>query len=315
MESFRRAVIDVGTNSVKLLVADTQGECVTPLTEKSLQTRLGSGFYQTCRLRRDSIEKTAQAVADFVREAEQWKPERIRVIATSAARDALNRSELLSAIEQTSGLGAQVITGEQEADWVFRGVTTDSSFLDRTLLILDVGGGSTEFILGKDDTQYFRASFHLGTVRLLERVQLSDPPSKKDWNDCHDWILGFLEKEIRPAVVPQLKNHSSSPVQFIGTGGTASILGRMQLQMESFDRSALEALLLTQAEVFHHRELLWKLPLEERKCVTGLPSSRADVILAGSAIISTVMEYFEFPTLRISTRGLRFAAILDEKPM
>ena len=313
MESFRRAVIDVGTNSVKLLVADTKGECVTPLTEKSLQTRLGSGFYQTCRLRPDSIEKTAQAVANFVREAGHWNPERIRVIATSAARDALNRSELLVAIEESSGLGAQVITGEQEADWVFRGVTTDSSLWDRTLMILDVGGGSAEFILGKGTTQYFRASFHLGTVRLLERLQLSDPPSKNDWNDCHNRILEFIEKEIRPAVGPQLQSHSSSPVQFIGTGGTATILGRMQLQMESFDRPALEALLLTQADVFHHRELLWKLPLEERRCITGLPPSRADVILAGSAIISTVMEHFEFPTLRVSTRGLRFAAILDER--
>src|ERR1051325_4309324 len=120
----RRAVIDVGTNSVKLLVAQVSGRRADPLLEQSDQTRLGSGFYETHRLQPAAIARTARAVAGFARKAAEWNVSSTRGIATSAGRGALNQDELLSAIQAATGLAVEVISGEQEADWAFRGVVS-----------------------------------------------------------------------------------------------------------------------------------------------------------------------------------------------
>ena len=144
----RRAVIDIGTNSVKLLVADVAGNDVRPLHEDSKQTRLGRGFYESSRLQPEAVQQTAEAVAEFAEEARGQQAKSIRVIATSAARDAKNPGDLMVAVDKASGLKIEIISGEQEADWAFQGVTTDPQLAKQHLLLLDVGGGSTEFILG-----------------------------------------------------------------------------------------------------------------------------------------------------------------------
>src|SRR5262249_29970487 len=137
----RRAVIDVGTNSVKLLVADVQGREVHPVWEESAQTRLGRGFYQSHHLQPETVAQTAAAVAAFAAKAREMQAQVPRVIATSAARDALNAGELTGAIESAAGLPVEIISGEREAEWAFRGVTTDAELSGKPLLLLDVGGG------------------------------------------------------------------------------------------------------------------------------------------------------------------------------
>jgi exopolyphosphatase / guanosine-5'-triphosphate,3'-diphosphate pyrophosphatase len=309
--SQRRAVIDVGTNSVKLLVAQVSGRRVDPLFEQSEQTRLGSGFYETHRLRPAAIAKTARAVAEFARAAAQWSATSTRVIATSAARDALNQDELLEAIRAASGLAVEVISGAQEADWAFRGVATTPLFVGQPLLIVDVGGGSTEFILGEGDHQQFGHSFRLGTVRLMERLPHSDPPTPEEWEHCRLTLTEFLAQHVRPVLEPELRAFSSSTAQLVATGGTSSIMARIELGLTSFDRGRIEALPLTRERIRRQRERLWSLELVERKKIIGLPADRADVILTGVAIYELLTELFGFPDLRISTRGLRFAALLD----
>ncbi|MBI4663375.1 MAG: hypothetical protein HY735_31630 [Verrucomicrobia bacterium] len=307
----RRAVIDVGTNSVKLLVADVSGRCVNPLLERSHQTRLGAGFYETHLLQRAAIEKTAETVANFAREAARWLPQSVRVIATSAARDAKNQAELRMAIEQAAGLIVEIISGEQEADWVFAGVTSDPKLGSQPLVIMDVGGGSAEFILSNGLELIFRQSFPLGTVRLLERIRPSDPPLEGEWSKCKTQLQDFLNDRIRPRLEEPLRRCAGRHVQLVATGGSASILAAMQLELTAFDRNLMEALQLTFEQVRQRQRHLWSLPLAQRKTLVGLPPNRADVILMGVAIFAEVMEQFEFPNLRISTRGLRFAAIMD----
>jgi len=177
----RRAVIDIGTNSVKLLIADVVGDDVRPLFEDSRQTRLGKGFYESSRLQPDAVKQTAEAVAEFGKEAKAHEAKSIRVIATSAARDAKNPGDLIAAVEKASGLKIEIISGEQEADWAFQGVTSDPQLAKRHLLLLDVGGGSTEFILGQGEHKHFRQSFPLGTVRLFEQFPVSDPPTAAEF--------------------------------------------------------------------------------------------------------------------------------------
>ncbi|MDE3068303.1 MAG: Ppx/GppA family phosphatase [Verrucomicrobiota bacterium] len=308
----RRAVIDVGTNSVKLLVAEATGGDVRPLCEESRQTRLGRGFYDTRRLQPDAIARTAQAVAEFARTAREKNAAAIRVIATSAARDATNAGELIAAVRRASGLRMEIISGEQEADWAFRGVTTNAELSERPLLLLDVGGGSTEFILGRGAHQHFARSFPLGTVRLLEKFPHSDPPARSELNACRDWIKGFLRDEIRPDLEPALQREDhAARIVLVGTGGTTGLLARLENKLEHFDRERIERTVLSLGQVVDWRKRLWGLPLPRRKEIAGLPQSRADVILTGVLIYEIVMTEFGFQQLRVSTRGLRFAVVME----
>ena len=310
METVRRAVIDVGTNSIKLLVADVSGREVTPVHEESKQTRLGKGFYETHRLQPETIAHTAAAVWEFGEIARDRNAMSIRVIATSAARDAMNPRDLTNAIERASGLKTEIISGAREADWAFQGVATDAELAQHPLLLLDVGGGSTEFILGQGKKKSFAHSFPLGTVRLLEKFPPSDPPTRGEFTKCRDWLKDFLHHEVRPQLEPSMKNETGE-IQLIGTGGTTSILARMEKKLERFDRDKIERAVLTFDQVVAHRKKLWSLPLAERKEIPGLPKARADVILTGVIIYEAVMAEFGFKQLRISTRGLRFAAVMD----
>jgi exopolyphosphatase/guanosine-5'-triphosphate,3'-diphosphate pyrophosphatase len=320
MKAARRAVIDVGTNSVKLLVADVSGHEVQPVWEESKQTRLGRGFYETHRLQREAIATTATAVADFVRTARAYEASAIRVIGTSAARDAVNAAELSSAIESASGLEMEIISGEQEADLAFQGVTTDPALAREPLLLLDVGGGSTEFILGQGEQKYFRQSFPLGTVRLLEKNPPANPPKAEELLHCRKWVRDFLERDVAPTL--NLKQLDATGLHefktgnhfvLVGTGGTATILGRMEARLDNYDRAAIEATRLSLERLRWHVEHLWRLPIQERMRIVGLPKNRADVILMGVVIYEAIMETFGFSELRISTRGLRFAAVMGPK--
>jgi exopolyphosphatase / guanosine-5'-triphosphate,3'-diphosphate pyrophosphatase len=310
MESVRRAVIDVGTNSVKLLVADVAGREVHPVHEESRQTRLGRGFYETRRLQPEAVACTAEAVWDLAQTAREKNAGSIHVFATSAARDAVNPTDLTISIERASGLKTEIITGAREAEWVFQGVTTDPELARHPLLLLDVGGGSAEFIVGGGGKKHFAHSFPLGTVRLMEKFPHSDPPTRGEFNACRDWLKHFLHAEIRPQVAPALKNESGE-MWLVGTGGTTSILARIENKLNRFDREKIERTILDFSRMVAHRKELWRLPLEERKEIIGLPRLRADVILTGVLIYEAVMEEFGFKQLRVSTRGLRFAAVMD----
>ncbi len=310
MTPVRRAVIDVGTNSVKVLVADVAGRNVTPLLEQSRQTRLGKGFYPARRLQPGAIEKTAEAVAGFAAKARELKTEAIRVIATSATREALNATELLQAIEQATGLQVEIISGDREAEMAFEGVTTDPALARGALLLLDVGGGSTQLILGHAAHKDFASSFPLGTVRLLERMPPGDPPKIEELSACRTWVRDFLESEVQPRLEPELRRLQSRTPKLVGSGGTASILGCMEAELDTFGRARLEATRLSRARLEWHVQRLWSLPLLERKQIVGLPANRADVILTGAVIYATILEHFGFSELRVSTRGMRFAAVL-----
>ena len=311
MNSIRRAVIDVGTNSVKLLVADVQGGNAHPVVEESIQTRLGKNFYETHRLQPDAIEHTARAVADFAKIAREKHSTSIRVFATSAARDAANQNDLVSAIEKASDLKLEIISGEQEAEWAFQGAISGQDFAGTPLLLLDVGGGSSEFIVGHGRHKSFARSFPIGTVRLMEKFPHADPPTRDEFAKCRDWVEKFIRENVWPELEPVLQREKNSgDVQLAGTGGTATILARMKLKSDHYDRERIEATHLSLKQVRKYLERLWSLPLAERRELPGLPKSRADVILPGVLIYASVMELFGFTELRVTTRGLRFAAVM-----
>ncbi len=319
MTAIRRAVIDVGTNSVKLLVADVGDGTVQPVFEESRQTRLGAGFYETRRLQPEAVARTAHAVAFFADRARELRAVSLRILATSAARDATNPAELTSAIERACAVTVEIISGEQEASLAFRGVATMPDLAREPLLLLDVGGGSTEFILGRGGQPHFCRSFPLGALRLLEAFPPADPPAPGQLAACRKWVGEFLDREVLPHLQPELENadRSGSPRcgrQLVGTGGTATILASMEARLEQFDRGKIEAVQASLDSLHARVEGLWEMPLARRRQTVGLPQERADVILPGVVIYESVMECLGFATLRVSTRGLRFAAVMDSLP-
>ncbi|OLD94131.1 MAG: hypothetical protein AUI36_46655, partial [Cyanobacteria bacterium 13_1_40CM_2_61_4] len=259
-----------------------------------------------------AIQETAEAVGAFVKLAAQWESAAARLIATSAARDARNQDELIGALHAASGLKVEIISGDQEAELVFRGVTTDPRLSGRRLLILDVGGGSTEFVLGDGCRHLFRKSFPLGSLRLLEKLRPQDPPSVADLAGCRSWLQRFFNEEISPVLEALLggkgRLEACPTTQLVGTGGTVTILARMEARMPNFDRKQIEQTPLMRQQILDWMIRLWSLPLAERRKIVGLPAKRADVILTGAAIYEAVMEHFHFAQLDVSTRGLRFGA-------
>jgi exopolyphosphatase/guanosine-5'-triphosphate,3'-diphosphate pyrophosphatase len=305
----RRAVIDVGTNSVKLLIADVAGGAVTPVSEVSKQTRLGAGFYLTRRLQRPAMALTADAVAEFSSSAAKLGAGPVRVIATSAARDAINVTELSDAIRGRCGLEMEVLSGDKEADWVFRGVTSNTALARSPVLVLDVGGGSTEFIVGDNGVPQFRSSYSLGTVRLLEQLRPGDPPGLRALMACRVWLRDYLKAQVVPLLKPAL-SAARRPVRLVGTGGSATILGRIRAQLNDFDREKIDATTLTLGDIRDLVESHWQMTLSQRQNIVGLPADRADVILTGMAIYEAIMEQLGFKDLALSTRGLRYWALL-----
>ena len=305
------AVIDVGTNSVKLLVGNVHEGQVTPLLERSVQTRLGQGFYKDHYLLPEPMAETVRTVSGFAEEARAQGAAAIRILATSAARDAKNAGDLMTAVRDACGLDLEVISGEQEADWAFRAVTSDPRLTGRPVLILDVGGGSTEFILGRDQDQEFRRSFQLGCVRLLEQLRIPENPGTQHRNHCLAAVREFLAKEASRALEPAMAGYFPESILLVGTGGTATVLGALELRLPRFDRDRLEGLELSIDTVRESFLKLWRMPLAARRQLPGLPPERADVMLTGSAIYLGVMELFGLNSLRVSTRGMRFAALLE----
>jgi len=298
-----------------MLVAAVDGETVLPLREESRQSRLGSGFFSSGVLQAEAIDRTARAVAAFVSEAREEGVSAIRLFATSAARDAQNADELIAAVRKACGLELEIITGEQEAEWAFLGVTTDAALASEPLVLFDIGGGSTEFIVGQGREKHFRESFPLGTVRLMEEMPPSDPPRAAELAAAREWLRTFLVTRVRSRLERDLRWESKLygrdgvPVRLVGTGGTPTILAKMETGMEEYYRERIESTRLSLERVRWHAERLWSMPLTERQQVAGLPRSRADVILAGVLICEAIMRELGFSELRVSTRGVRFAAV------
>ena len=258
----------------------------------------------------EAIARTAEAVAEFAKTARERNSSSVRVVATSAARDAINPNDLISAIERASGLKTEIISGAREAEWAFQGVATDLELTKTPLLLLDVGGGSTNLFWVAAWKNILRTVFRSARCGCMEKFPHSDPPTSGEFTACRDWLKNFLHHEVRPQLEPALKNETGE-IQVVGTGGTTSILARIEKRLDRHDREKIESTILSFEQVVAHRKNLWKLPLAGRKEIPGLPKLRADVILTGVLIYETVMEEFGFKELRVSTRGLRFAAVMD----
>ena len=298
----RFAAIDVGTNSVLLLVAERQADGrFTAVEERSEITRLGKGVDQTKSLAPDALETTLKVLERFAQEARELGAQAIVATATSAARDATNGKVFLDGARARAGLDVEIISGEEEARLSFASAFSDFGGKG-PLVVLDIGGGSTEFIYGSATGEVtFRHSFDVGSVRLTERHVKTDPPSHVELESIDAMLVKtFAELPAPPA-----------GFKMVGVAGTVTTLCAVARRVEPYDPTLIHGATLPFAEVNAALMRLASLPTSLRKTVPGLQPKRADVIVAGGLIFRAAMRALSITEVIVSDRGLRWGLLAD----
>jgi exopolyphosphatase / guanosine-5'-triphosphate,3'-diphosphate pyrophosphatase len=300
----RYASIDVGTNTVLLLVAERRGEALAPLLERAEITRLGRGVDASGRLDAAAIRDTVAVLADYARQARALDASEIVCVATSAARDAANGAEFFEAARAAAGLVPEVISGDEEARLVYASAWRDFGRADAgPLAVLDVGGGSTEFTHGEGPAPAGRTSLQVGAVRLTERHVRTDPISAAD--------LAALRGAAREALRPLSRMALPPGGRLVGVAGTVTTLSAVSQALERYDGARVHgaALSLPEAEALVGR--LAALPVKGRAALAGMEPKRADVILAGAIVVAEAMRATGFDRLTVSDRGVRWGLLHD----
>jgi exopolyphosphatase/guanosine-5'-triphosphate,3'-diphosphate pyrophosphatase len=298
-----KAVIDVGTNSIKLLVARTDSARVDSLVEckASRNVRLGRGFYKHQELQAGVMRRAAGAIRELSVRASRYEPVSVRAVATSAVRDASNRDEFIALVRQTTGLDLEVLPGKTEAEWVFRGVTSDPSVSAQKLLVLGFGGGSTAAAVS--DSKGIRCrTFDLGAVRLIETLRLGALFNANDRARC-DIYLSQVFSEL---IVPQINSllpADRKEFTLVATGGAATALANLKIRTRNLSCADEHSWWLTDKEISWITRRLRHLSPNERKAVPGLPVAKHDVILPAIAILEAAMKHLGFRRMRVTHRG------------
>ena len=275
----RAAVIGIGSNSVRSLLADVSGADFRRLCRNREGTRLFAGLDENGNLNRDSMDKTVSAVRRMASEARQKGAESLAIFATSAARDAANGRQFMTMIEQEAGVPLRIISGEEEAELSFLGASAAAA-ADRCGMI-DIGGGSTEIAIGTAAGIECAFSCQMGAVRLFRRLRLE---RKEDMKPVEVAAAEILDEQLRN--FPGL----DLPETWVGTGGTFTTLAAMALGQPWTDRTHVHGTAVTTAEIRSIGETLAGMKVEERVKLPGLQPSRADIVVHGICILLGVME-------------------------
>jgi exopolyphosphatase/guanosine-5'-triphosphate,3'-diphosphate pyrophosphatase len=297
----RVAAVDLGTNSTRLLVADVEDGIVEPVLQRLRITRLGEGVDARRRLLPVPIARARNCLSDYRRELEALGAERTLLVATSAVRDAENGDAFLGEIEWSYGFATRLLSGEEEAALTFRGATHDREAAG-SLLVLDIGGGSTELIAGTGGDVSFRVSIDAGSVRMTERFLASDPPAREELEACARAVRSLLAERVPEDLDVE---HA------VGVAGTVTSIAALDLGLYVYDRFRVHGHRLRPEDVARQLERLAALPLDERRAVPALDPERAPVIVAGAIVLREAMAYLGLDELEASEHDLLFGAALE----
>ena len=289
----RVAAIDQGTNTTRLLVADAEDGELEEVAKRVEITRLGEGVDSRRKLLPLPITRVRNVLTDYRREAERLGAERVLLVATSAVRDAENGEAFLGEIEWSYGFVTRLLSGEEEAVLTFRGAAEGRI---GSTLVIDPGGGSTEFVVGEVGEIQSRTSVDVGSTRLTERFIHSDPPAPEELRAAADYVRSLLP----PA--PEVDH-------VVGVAGTITTLTALDLRLDEPDGLGTDGHMLTLEAVRAQRERLALLPLAERERLPGLHPKRAPVIVAGAILVEQVVEHFG--ALEVSERDILHGAALE----
>lgn len=307
-ETCRLAAIDIGTVTVRLLVADVSRDQIVEVERSTDITHVGEGLTSTGRLSEDAMDRVADVIARYSGRMRDLGVHDLGAVATSASRDAANGEEFLDRLER-AGVRPEIVSGDREAKLSFEGAA--HSFPGEGLLVVDVGGGSTEIILGDsylgDDGRSTRIStsrsVDIGSRRLTEMFLHSDPPSPTQLDEA--W--GYAVSEIRPFFdAAREKTHT-----MVSVAGTATTLAAIQMRLTEYDPELVHGSILAGSDLSEMVEMLAALPLAERLRVTGLHPGRAPVIVAGAIVLATVLSLAGLDSTRVSEHDILYGILLD----
>jgi exopolyphosphatase / guanosine-5'-triphosphate,3'-diphosphate pyrophosphatase len=286
------AALDIGTNSVRLLITNERGD---ELEREMTITRLGQGVDVSGSLHPDAIARTIAALAEYGASLRRHGVTRVRAAATSAARDADNSAQFFDEAERVLGARPELLAGEEEARLSFQGATTGLLAEDGPYLVVDIGGGSSEFVLGSSDPEAL-ISIDIGSVRLSERHYHSDPPRPEELAAC----LADIARELRAvaAAVPVARAR-----RMIGVAGSITALASLSKGLTRYDAAATHHALLARDEVERLYARLAAARVAERRVMLAEPK-RAEVIVGGAAILLAILREFDLTELLVSERDI-----------
>lgn len=292
------ALIDIGTNSVRMIVLKEDDTDSIYAYKHMNTTRIGEGVDRTKNLSEEGMTRTIDALKTYSDLARTEDVNQILAIATSAVRDSENRDVFLGNVKRDTGISVDVISGQEEARLGFLGVTKGveaSGIVDDGdyILVIDIGGGSTELILGKGGVIEYSVSLDIGAVRMSDKFVESDPMNLTDQDRMADYIRTEIKK-----VIQDIKEYNIKAI--IGIGGTITTAGSIALDMEEYDRKRIHNYFVPLENIHQINRNLLKLSIEERKKVKGLQPTRADIIPAGFMILQLLLLNLEKDGIIIS---------------
>ena len=291
------AVVDVGTNSTRLLVAEVHdGRIARELERHTNVTRLGEGVDETGRLSEEAVERVLAVCASYRAAIDRLGAERVVAVLTSAVRDAANGAELERVLRERFGFEATTITGEREARLTFLGATSRRPPAG-SLMVLDIGGGSTEVVVGSDGRVEFFVSTQIGSVRYTERSLHSDPPTERELESCGEAVRGELA-----AAVPH--DVRTRPAEGIAVAGTPTSFAAIDLSLEPYDREHVDGHRLSLERCEQILAELARKPVAERRDVRGLHPDRAPTIVAGGIILVEAIRLFGLSEIEVSEHDI-----------
>jgi len=301
----RVAVVDIGTNSTRLLIADVQdGRVTAELERESIVTRLGAGVDADGRLREDAIKRVFDTLDKYRKLIDRRDCDTALAVLTSAVRDAANGDEFAEAVRKRYGLTPHILSGDEEARLTFLGATSEHDPDDPTpTLVVDIGGGSTELVIGSGRDAEFHVSNQAGVVRQTERHLHTDPPTDSELNELADDVRTVLRRGVP-------EGHRRAVDHAIAVAGTATSLGAIAQELEPYDPEKVEGYVLRQEEGEQILRRLASVPLAERRKVPGLHPDRAPTIIAGIVILLCVLELFGLDQVEVSEHDILRGAAL-----
>ena len=297
----RVAAVDLGTNSTRLLVADLDDGRLDDVVRRLKITRLGEGVDERKSLLPAPIARVRNVLVDFRREIQELGAERTLLVATSAVRDAENGEAFLGEIEWSYGFATRLLSGDEEAHLTFLGAALGRDLAAETLL-LDIGGGSTEFVVGGADGLRFHASLDLGSVRLTERFLHTDPPTADELDACAHAARELLAERIPDDVRPRTA---------IGVAGTITSIAALDLGLDDYNPERVHGHRLSRPGLAAQVERLAALPLAERREVPALDPDRAPVIVGGAVIFREALDRFGLDGIEASEHDILDGVALE----
>jgi len=304
------ATLDVGSNSVKLHVAgrDRVGNWQV-LRDQDEIARLSEGLQATGKISEAAMQRNTDVICDFVSEARKLGARHILAVGTMGLRTASNAPAFIDWVKQNCGLEIEVISGEEEARLAFLGALSGLPSLAGEIGVFDIGGGSTEFIFGRDSLISERFSLDVGAVRLTEVYLRSDPVTSNELRRMLDVVDDELSNQLGGEKA-ELRNGRRVDT-LVGIGGTMTNLSAIKIKLATYNQQVLQGSTLTRQDIDGLLEIFRARTIAQRKDIIGLQPKRADVILAGAGIAKVVMQKLSAERLVVSAQGVRHGLLAD----